>query len=316
MATLNTLVILHSPPLAALRPPSPSASFADFYQITSITGQRNGVPIISLVPTGHFIPGNDGFPVDNLIRLALPKKGRADQLTVNGFGMQLVSGASASPFYGDFLTPPGYLEPYAALPIPAPKGLTSELPVAFTAFPLARASQTVILMRHAERPRNPLKSASSSSSGSSSSDSNSNSNSLAPQGVQRAECVARVYAAPAMGVQCLYAPTPTSAAGSSASAGLSRRALDTIAPLAQLTGLSVNVAHEATHTSELTDAIKVSACEVAVVVWERAHLPAILAKLGVARLPPPLDEERYDAVYTVRGGVVVESAQPEECTFA
>ena len=38
-----------------------------YYKITGITGSRNGVAIIGLQPTGQAIPGNPGFPVDNLI---------------------------------------------------------------------------------------------------------------------------------------------------------------------------------------------------------------------------------------------------------
>src|SRR5262249_20714243 len=46
-----------------------------YYHITGITGSRNGVAIISLEPTGKAIPGNAGFPVDNLITAS----GAADQ---------------------------------------------------------------------------------------------------------------------------------------------------------------------------------------------------------------------------------------------
>src|ERR1700757_2587464 len=37
------------------------------YHITGITGSRNGVAITRLEPAGEAIPGNPGFPVDNLV---------------------------------------------------------------------------------------------------------------------------------------------------------------------------------------------------------------------------------------------------------
>jgi len=38
-----------------------------YYKIIGITGSRNGVAIICLEPDGDAIPGNPGFPVDNLV---------------------------------------------------------------------------------------------------------------------------------------------------------------------------------------------------------------------------------------------------------
>ncbi len=73
-----------------------------FYQITAISGTRNGVAITALQPTGTPIPGNEPFAVDNLVRASGP------QLTKNGFGFATASGNFANPFYADFTTPPGY----------------------------------------------------------------------------------------------------------------------------------------------------------------------------------------------------------------
>jgi hypothetical protein len=76
-----------------------------FYQIISITGSRNGDTITGLFPTGFAIPGNEPFVVDNLIRIDGP-----GQITVEGFGYSLASGAYANPYYADFLSPPSYSE--------------------------------------------------------------------------------------------------------------------------------------------------------------------------------------------------------------
>jgi hypothetical protein len=82
-----------------------------FYQITGITGTRNGVPITGLQTTGTPIPGNEPFNVDNLISL------NPQQLTKDGFGYSTAAGSFSSPFYASFLQPPGYLEFFSAPPI-------------------------------------------------------------------------------------------------------------------------------------------------------------------------------------------------------
>ena len=44
-----------------------AADSGGYYHITGITGSRNGAAIISLEPAGKAIPGNAGFPLDNLV---------------------------------------------------------------------------------------------------------------------------------------------------------------------------------------------------------------------------------------------------------
>jgi hypothetical protein len=72
-----------------------------FYQITGIAGEANGVAITGLQPPGTSIPGNDGYPVDGLVRTEAP------QLSLHGFGYALADGTYANPFYGDRFVPPG-----------------------------------------------------------------------------------------------------------------------------------------------------------------------------------------------------------------
>jgi len=98
-----------------------------FYQITAITGQRNGVTITGLQLAGTAIPGNEPYTVDNLFSLDSPK------LTGEGFGFGLADGTFANPFFASFDSPPDYLEFYSAPPFTGGTGSEdSELPISFT----------------------------------------------------------------------------------------------------------------------------------------------------------------------------------------
>ena len=100
-----------------------TADTRGFYLITSITGTRNGETITGLQRTGTAIPGNEGYPVDNLIRATGP------QMTSHGFGFSTSGGNYANPFYASFLNPPGSTEFFS---IPS-KPAHTELPITFTA---------------------------------------------------------------------------------------------------------------------------------------------------------------------------------------
>ena len=94
-----------------------------FYEIIAIKGKANGVAITGLQPAGTSIPGNDGYPVDGLIKTEAP------QLSLHGFGYTLADGTYANPFYGARFAPPGV---YAFFSDPANRK-TSEPLVKFTA---------------------------------------------------------------------------------------------------------------------------------------------------------------------------------------
>ncbi len=94
-----------------------------FYEITGIKGEMNGVAITGLQPAGTSIPGNEGYPGDNLLRIAPP------QLTLHGFGYALADGTYANPFYGAHFAKP---DTYAFFSDPANRK-TSEPAVVFTA---------------------------------------------------------------------------------------------------------------------------------------------------------------------------------------
>jgi PEP-CTERM motif len=102
-----------------------------FYQISGITGERNGETITGLQAAGTAIPGNEPFEVDNLISL------NSQQLTGNGFGYSTLGGKYSSPFFASFLPTPGYLEVFSAPPIvPGFENFgpeDSELPISFSA---------------------------------------------------------------------------------------------------------------------------------------------------------------------------------------
>jgi hypothetical protein len=94
-----------------------------FYEITAIKGEMNGVAITGLQPVGTSIPGNDGYPVDSLVRAEAP------YLSLHGFGYALADGTYDNPFYGDHFVPPGV---YAFFSDPKNRK-TSEPLVKFTA---------------------------------------------------------------------------------------------------------------------------------------------------------------------------------------
>ncbi len=94
-----------------------------FYEITAIKGEMNGVAITGLQKPETSIPGNEGYPVDNLVRTETP------QLSLHGFGYALADGTYANPFYGAHFAPPSV---YAFFSDPA-RRKTSEPQVTFTA---------------------------------------------------------------------------------------------------------------------------------------------------------------------------------------
>src|SRR6202020_3160288 len=51
-----------------------------FYEITGVKGEMNGVAITGLQLAGTSIPGNDGYPVEGLVKVEAP------QLSLHGFG--------------------------------------------------------------------------------------------------------------------------------------------------------------------------------------------------------------------------------------
>lgn len=81
-----------------------SVNAEGFSPITAITGTVNSANITSLQATGTSIPGNAGYPVDNLIRSSAP------QLTKHGFGFSTSDGTYHNPFhleqYRDYVSRP------------------------------------------------------------------------------------------------------------------------------------------------------------------------------------------------------------------
>jgi hypothetical protein len=98
-----------------------------FYDILSIRGQRNGVAIAGLMPTGTSPPPyerENKFPTDSLIR---PPQPGEPQLARFGFGYRLETGEFVTVFIAPWWRPPGAVEFYSQLPV------IHEGPVEFTA---------------------------------------------------------------------------------------------------------------------------------------------------------------------------------------
>ena len=110
------------------------ANSEGFFEITDITGVRNGDAIITLQPTGTSIPGNEPFVVDNLIKAS-------GELSGDGFGYGTQSGSFANVFFADWASPPGVIE-FATRPS---EQTTSELPVAFRFAPSVPEPSTFAL---------------------------------------------------------------------------------------------------------------------------------------------------------------------------
>ena len=98
-----------------------------FVNILGIKGKRNGDKITGLYPAGTSIPGNDGYPGDNLI--AHEKTMLSPQLTGNGLQFSVEGGGFSNVFFADSLQPQGYLEFHSVPPYPdgaiAPNSETS-----------------------------------------------------------------------------------------------------------------------------------------------------------------------------------------------
>ncbi len=97
-----------------------------FYQISSITGHRNGEPIARLYPSGSAIPGNEPYVLDNLIRI-----GTSGQITMYGLGFSTVSGNHINLFFADFLATPVTME------VLTTSSTYREVPVTFLATPVS-----------------------------------------------------------------------------------------------------------------------------------------------------------------------------------
>lgn len=74
-------------------------------KVTSISGHRGDERITRLFPTGKWIPGNVGYPVDNLLSA---KHGA--QLTILGLAYSLASGVDVNIYYKSAGTHRGYGE--------------------------------------------------------------------------------------------------------------------------------------------------------------------------------------------------------------
>lgn len=91
-----------------------NADAGGFYRIVGVTGRVGPASVTALQPTGTAVPGNAGYPVDNLIRQTAP------QVTKSGFGFSTSDGSYHNPFhleqYRDYISRPPYADGKGAEP--------------------------------------------------------------------------------------------------------------------------------------------------------------------------------------------------------
>ena len=83
-----------------------------FYNITSMSGERNGVAIASLTEVGVAVPGNEPYAVDNAIRENTGDD--PSQLRSAGIGLILEDGNYLNPYYASWEN--SYVEVYSVEP--------------------------------------------------------------------------------------------------------------------------------------------------------------------------------------------------------
>lgn len=94
-----------------------------FYRMFGISGTVNSATVTALQQGGTAVPGNSGFPVDNLIRATPP------QLTKHGFAFMSSDGSYHNPFnagqYRDYISRPPYADGKGAEPTIQFKAVTA-----------------------------------------------------------------------------------------------------------------------------------------------------------------------------------------------
>ena len=97
----------------------------------------------------------------------------------------------------------------------------------------------------------------------------------------------------------------------------SKRALETITPLSQTTGLKIDLSFIEDQEAELAQAILTSTHAVTLVAWEHKKLTKVMTALGVANAPE-YPGDHFDLIWTVPldgSGTYTQSTQPPACTF-
>ncbi|KAI5116830.1 hypothetical protein M0805_003722 [Coniferiporia weirii] len=143
---------------------------------------------------------------------------------------------------------------------------------------------TVYLIRHGEKPAD-------------------GSNGLSPQGKLRAECLVNVFnATSGYDIGYILAERPKSS-------GARMRPLETVEPLAESLGLTVDTSCSKEDSSCVASAIAAfSAASSAniLICWEHGHLTDIVRALGVPkRAAPKYPGRTYDTIWTLQDQAVV-----------
>lgn len=139
-------------------------------------------------------------------------------------------------------------------------------------------SQTVLLIRHGEK---------------------SDGDDLSPRGYQRADCLGQRSRLGGVGLTHLFAYADKS----------SRRSVETLQPLSDVTGLSIDTRFGRDDVDGLTGAMAALPRDAIVLVcWEHKVMTDIATAIGVDD-PPAYDKDEYDVMWTVREGSLTKSAE-------
>jgi len=139
-------------------------------------------------------------------------------------------------------------------------------------------SQTVLLIRHGEK---------------------SDGDDLSPRGYQRANCLGQRSRLGGVGLTHLFAYTDKA----------SRRSVETLQPLADATGLSIDTRFGRDDVDGLAGALAdLPRDAIALVCWEHKVLTDIANAIGVDN-PPDYGKDDYDTMWTVQEGSLTKSSE-------
>ncbi|AHH95835.1 hypothetical protein GCM10010174_24470 [Kutzneria viridogrisea] len=177
-----------------------------------------------------------------------------------------------------------------ALKLFAATGAAAAVPIG-TASAATSAADVVMLIRHGEKP------ADSGAPYGIDADGNTDDASLTTRGWSRAGALAALFAPAGTPIKSGLR-TPTAIYATTSTSKKHHRMLETVTPLADKLGLTVNTSHAKGDTSEVAaDVAKRTGTTL--VCWEHTEIPEIAAALGKVSPTPPSTwpDERFDVVW-------------------
>ncbi|KAF8309201.1 hypothetical protein DL93DRAFT_2118097 [Clavulina sp. PMI_390] len=150
----------------------------------------------------------------------------------------------------------------------------------------------VYLIRHGEKPSD-------------------GSNGLSDQGEERAQCLVNVFT-PAQGYNIGYimAETPKSS-------GARERPLETVTPLAESLGLTVDTSCDRDDPDCVADAVAAFAAisdQDVLICWEHDALTDIVESLGIKKKDAPdYPDDSFNIIWTLQDETILDDSQSENC---